>query len=142
MKKFVVIGVSAILVVGAVIGVIVGVNKTGSSGSSASSQDVDLSTSGKAVATLCTPTDYKKTCVDTLSAVANNQSATPMDFLKAAIDVTMQGSGSCNEENFNYSPRSHRASNENGIRGLSGFAAVCNRRAASFVFICGRRCDA
>ncbi|CAM8927002.1 unnamed protein product [Rhodiola kirilowii] len=90
MKKFVVIGVSAILVVGAVIGVIVGVNKTGSSGSSASSQDVDLSTSGKAVATLCTPTDYKKTCVDTLSAVANNQSATPMDFLKAAIDVTMQ----------------------------------------------------
>ncbi|KAL9683993.1 hypothetical protein QQ045_021424 [Rhodiola kirilowii] len=90
MKKFVVIGVSAILVVGAVIGVIVGVNKTGSSGSSASSQDVDLSTSGKAVATLCTPTDYKKTCVDTLSAVANNQSATPMDFLKAAIDATMQ----------------------------------------------------
>uniref|UniRef100_A0A7N0ULF6 Pectinesterase n=1 Tax=Kalanchoe fedtschenkoi TaxID=63787 RepID=A0A7N0ULF6_KALFE len=91
MNKFVVIGVSSMLVVGAVIGVIVGVNKTGSGSSSGSgSEDVDLSTAGKAVATLCSPTDYKKSCVDTLSSVANNQSATPADFLQAAIDVTMR----------------------------------------------------
>ncbi|PIN19466.1 Pectinesterase [Handroanthus impetiginosus] len=57
--KFLVLGISVILVVEALIGLITGV-------------------------------DYKKTCVNALNAMANNESATPKDFLQAAINVAIE----------------------------------------------------
>lgn len=49
-------------------------------------KDPLATTSNKAVAAICGPTDYKQACVDSLSTVATNQSATPKDYIQAAID--------------------------------------------------------
>ncbi|EYU26212.1 hypothetical protein MIMGU_mgv1a003546mg [Erythranthe guttata] len=81
--KFVIVGVWVILVVGVVIGLTTGVNPE-------KATEEGLWTSSKAVFTVCGETDYKKTCADSLSTVANNESATPMDFLQAAINVAIQ----------------------------------------------------
>ncbi|KAE9464491.1 hypothetical protein C3L33_03560, partial [Rhododendron williamsianum] len=84
--KFVAVGFSGILVVAVVIGV-VAVQKSSSSGDS-NKGDV-LSTTSKSVSAICSPTDHQQACVDSLSAVANNQSATPKDFLQAALQYTV-----------------------------------------------------
>lgn len=86
--KFMIGGFAGILVVAAVVGVIVGVHKS-SSGDSKNGGDV-LSTTSKSVSSICSTTDYKQACVDSLSSVANNQSATPKDYLQAALDYTVQ----------------------------------------------------
>ncbi|KAI8002337.1 putative pectinesterase/pectinesterase inhibitor 13 [Camellia lanceoleosa] len=89
--KFAIVRVSGIFLVAAVIGVIVvGVNNKSfsDSGSGGKSSD-DLSTSSKSVASICSYTDYKQTCVSSLDMMANNQSATPQDFLQAAINFTI-----------------------------------------------------
>ena len=85
--KLFVFGVSGILVVGVVIGLIAGVVHHNSSNDDDSNA---LSTTSKTVASICSQTDYKRACVNSLDAVANNQSATPKDFIKAAIQVTIQ----------------------------------------------------
>ncbi|KAL3812211.1 hypothetical protein ACJIZ3_013479 [Penstemon smallii] len=85
--KFIVLGVSVVLVVGVIIGVIVGVNHDKPNGDNGDSKA--LSSTSKAVASVCSQTDYKKTCVDSMSSVVNNQSATPKDFLEAAINVAI-----------------------------------------------------
>ncbi|KAM7279020.1 hypothetical protein ACFE04_006154 [Oxalis oulophora] len=87
-NKPIVAGVSIILVVGVCIGVIVGVNKNNDGGTS--SDDAALSTTTKSVASVCSNVDYKEACVKSLTPLANNESATPKDFLLAAISVTMQ----------------------------------------------------
>ncbi|KAL6960305.1 pectinesterase [Sarracenia purpurea var. burkii] len=87
--KFVIFGVSGILVVGAVIGLIVGINNHKASSTSSSGGD-PLATTSKSVATICSQTDYKEACVNSLSSVANNQSATPEDYVRAAIQYTIQ----------------------------------------------------
>ncbi|KAF5941428.1 hypothetical protein HYC85_019070 [Camellia sinensis] len=89
--KFAIVGVSGIFLVAAVIGVIVaGVNnKSFSDGGSDGNSSDDLSISSKSVASICSYTDYKQTCVSSLDTMANNQSATPQDFLQAAINFTM-----------------------------------------------------
>ncbi|KAL2470209.1 putative pectinesterase/pectinesterase inhibitor 28 [Abeliophyllum distichum] len=87
MQKFVLFGVSVFLVVGAIVGLIIGVNRHHSS------TDEDgqaLSTTTKSVASICSQTDYKRACVDSMSSVANNASATPNDFLQAAINVVIE----------------------------------------------------
>lgn len=82
--KFIVLGLSIFLVVAIAIGVIVGAKKSDDDDSAA------LSSTSKAVASVCSQTDHKKTCVESLSSLASNQSATPKDFLEVAIKVTMQ----------------------------------------------------
>ncbi|KAJ7955325.1 Pectinesterase [Quillaja saponaria] len=84
-NKAVIGGVSIILVVGVVIGLIAGAGHKNSS-----DNNDPLATSSKSVAAICNPTDYKQACVDSLNTLANNQSATPMDFMKAAIEATIQ----------------------------------------------------
>lgn len=85
--KFVFVGVSALLVVGVLIGLIVGVNRHGANHDD---DNAALSTTSKAVASVCSQTDNKKVCVQSLSSLANNESATPKDFLQLAIQVTIQ----------------------------------------------------
>ncbi|KAA8528165.1 hypothetical protein F0562_035584 [Nyssa sinensis] len=88
MKGFIAIGVSCILVVAVAVALIaVTHHKTTNGGGN--DEDV-LSTTTKSVASVCAPTDYKQACVNSLNAVANNQSASPKDFLQAAIDFTMK----------------------------------------------------
>lgn len=86
-SKFVVIGISVFLVVGVVLGVIVGVgNRTTTTDSS----EKDLATSGKAANTICDPTEYKEACMMSMGNVVSNGTATPKDFIQAAIDVTIE----------------------------------------------------
>jgi len=85
--KFVAVGFSSILVVAVVIGVVVAVQKSSSSGDS--NKGNALSTTSKSVSAICSPTDHQQACVDSLSALANNQSATPKDFLQAALQYTV-----------------------------------------------------
>uniref|UniRef100_A0A5B7BQY1 Pectinesterase n=1 Tax=Davidia involucrata TaxID=16924 RepID=A0A5B7BQY1_DAVIN len=80
-NKVVVSLVSVILVVGVVLGVVAVVHNKGSSASVTSSM--------KSVTTICAPTDHKEACMNSLSSVAKNESATPKDFIMAAIKATV-----------------------------------------------------
>ncbi|KAL2486673.1 Pectinesterase 4 [Abeliophyllum distichum] len=77
--------VSLILVVGVVIGVVAVVHRNDSS----DNDQHNMSSSMKAVTTICAPTSYKDACVRSLESVANNQTATPKDYVMAAIQATL-----------------------------------------------------
>ncbi|XP_058083008.1 pectinesterase-like [Magnolia sinica] len=83
MNKAIIAAVSLILLVGVVIGVVASVNR--------STTDVEkVSTSIKAIDTICAPTDYKDVCTKTLeSSVSNNGSIDPKELLKATINATI-----------------------------------------------------
>lgn len=86
-SKIAVVGISIVLVVGVFIGLIAGITR---SGGSSSSSNNNLSTSAKAIAAICAPTDYKEACTNSLSSVANNATATPKDLIQLAINVTVE----------------------------------------------------
>ncbi|XP_009800039.1 probable pectinesterase/pectinesterase inhibitor 13 [Nicotiana sylvestris] len=89
--KLVAFGLSLIVVVGVVIAVIVGTNRANNDSSSHDDKDDKvLATTSKSIASVCSQTDYKKACVNSLSSMANNQSATPKDFIEKAIEVAIQ----------------------------------------------------
>ncbi|TMW91361.1 hypothetical protein EJD97_014437 [Solanum chilense] len=83
-------GTSIILVVGVVIAIIASNNRTQDSSDNDEKDDKVLSTTSKSIASVCSQTDFKKSCVDSLSSMANNQSATPKEFLLKAIEVAIQ----------------------------------------------------
>lgn len=91
--KLILVGVSGILVVGVVIGCIAGFtsnhHSSSNSGNSGGDNNNAVSTTSKDVDVICAPTDHKEACAHSLSSVANNQSATPMDFIQAAIQYTV-----------------------------------------------------
>ncbi|KAL9405418.1 hypothetical protein Peur_002390 [Populus x canadensis] len=76
--KLVVTGISLILVVGVIIGVVATVQRSGGSDKHTES----LSPQMKAVSTLCQPTYYKEACTNTLSAV---NSTDPKELIKGGI---------------------------------------------------------
>ena len=76
--KVVVTGVSLILVVGVVVGVIAAVNN--SSGNKESTETV--SASRKAVSQFCTTTDFKDACINSLNSTTSTD---PKELLKAVI---------------------------------------------------------
>ncbi|XP_022146371.1 putative pectinesterase/pectinesterase inhibitor 28 [Momordica charantia] len=77
---------SLILVVGVALAVVAVVNKS-SSGLSTE----NLSPKMKAVATLCSETDYQQECQDTLGKIAQNStSEDPKEFIKSAIMATVE----------------------------------------------------
>ncbi|RXH71757.1 hypothetical protein DVH24_025258 [Malus domestica] len=104
--KLVVGGVSIILIVGVVIGLVAVV-------CTKKSNKDQLSTSSKAVAAICDPTDYKEACIDSLGSVAKNDSATPKDLIQAAIDSTIKTVKSA-IENSNSIAKSFKAINSTG----------------------------
>lgn len=83
--KVVAATVSVLLVVGVCIGVIVSMK-----GKGGSENGDQISSSSKSVAAICAPTDYKQACVDSLSAVAKNESASPKELIQAAIQSTLE----------------------------------------------------
>lgn len=76
--------VALIVVVGAVCGIVAGVAYSGSG------KKKDVSTTSKSVEAICNPTDYKEQCVESLSSLAENGSATPQDYIQAAISYTLK----------------------------------------------------
>ncbi|XP_042513148.1 pectinesterase-like [Macadamia integrifolia] len=88
-SKAVVAGVSLILVVGVVVGVVTVTRGVHSSNNEATTDDKSLVTGMKAVKIICEPTSYKDVCERTISGVANNASADPKDFIKVAVSATL-----------------------------------------------------
>lgn len=87
--KVIVSLVSLILIVGVAIGVVVVVNK-GHGGRDTTSATPTVATSSKAVTSFCSTTNYQDACVNSLGNVAKNESATPMDYIMAAINATVE----------------------------------------------------
>lgn len=89
MGKVAVAGISLILVVGVIIGVVATVSRGNGSTTSAHSAG-GISTGMKAVDTLCAPADYKDVCVKTLSPIAQkNSNATPKDLVQAIFEAAL-----------------------------------------------------
>ncbi|KAJ4954678.1 hypothetical protein NE237_011461 [Protea cynaroides] len=88
MGKAIVAGVSLILVVGVVIGLVAGISRSGHSSNVFSNTD-NASSGMKTVKTICEPTDYKDACIKTLGTVADNGTSNPKDFIKVALSATM-----------------------------------------------------
>ncbi|VFQ73832.1 unnamed protein product [Cuscuta campestris] len=85
--------VSLVLVVGIVCGAVLVFHRNGShddSSSSSSSNSGDIASgSMRSVTTFCQYAEYKDSCAKSLSAVANNQSATTKDFILAILQSTI-----------------------------------------------------
>ncbi|EPS69324.1 hypothetical protein M569_05439 [Genlisea aurea] len=88
--KPIIIGVSVVLVVGVVIGLIAGISHYKSGDDENKANKDALNSATKNVATICAATTFQKSCVDTLSPIGNNASATPKDFLAAAINAAVK----------------------------------------------------
>ena len=88
--KAVVSVISIILVVGVVIGVVAVVHHQGNSKSSGGGGDENISASMKTVDALCAPAMYKGKCVESLGPVAQNQSATPQDYIRAGVKLALE----------------------------------------------------
>ena len=85
--KVVVSAVSLILVVGVIVGIVSvtrlhGKDHSDSAGAAAMS-------SMKVVASICSATNYKDACIQSLTPVAKNGSATPKDYIQASLLVTI-----------------------------------------------------
>ncbi|KAH7836588.1 hypothetical protein Vadar_003171 [Vaccinium darrowii] len=80
--------VSLILLVGVVIGVVVGVTR-GRGNDTKSGTAAPVTTTSKSVASFCSTTNYQDACVNSLGSVANNASATPLDYIMAAVQATI-----------------------------------------------------
>ncbi|CAO2818219.1 unnamed protein product [Amaranthus hypochondriacus] len=88
--KVVVSILSVILVVGVVIGVVAVGNRGKGGHDNGSNNDEKLSSSMKTVNVLCEPVTFKDACIKSLGRVAQNQTATPHDLMKAGIKLALQ----------------------------------------------------
>ncbi|KMT10056.1 hypothetical protein BVRB_5g122660 [Beta vulgaris subsp. vulgaris] len=89
--KVVVSVISIILVIGVVIGVVAVVHRDkGGSHKDGGKDDENLSSSMKTVNALCGPATYKDACIKSLGSVAQNQSATPHDYIKAGFKLALE----------------------------------------------------
>uniref|UniRef100_A0A803LEU1 Pectinesterase n=1 Tax=Chenopodium quinoa TaxID=63459 RepID=A0A803LEU1_CHEQI len=79
------------MVVGVVIGLVAVVHRDkGDSHKEGGKDDENLSSSMKTVNALCGPTTYKDSCIKNLGSVAQNQSATPHDYVKAGVKLALE----------------------------------------------------
>ncbi|KAL3626547.1 hypothetical protein CASFOL_030096 [Castilleja foliolosa] len=89
-KKMAVAGLASILLVAMVVAVAVGVNNKNGGGSEAAPAAANgggVSSSTKAVSAICSPTDYKETCEESL---ANANTTDPKGLIKAAFVATVK----------------------------------------------------
>ncbi|KAG2273015.1 hypothetical protein Bca52824_067570 [Brassica carinata] len=88
-KRYAVISISSVLLISMVVAVTVGVNLSKNDGKGDSEGNGQITASVKAVKDICAPTDYKKTCEDSL--IKNGKNTTdPMELVKTAFSVTMK----------------------------------------------------
>ncbi|CAN8255756.1 unnamed protein product [Cochlearia groenlandica] len=84
-RRYVIISISSVLLISMVVAVTIGVNVN----KNEDGGDVEITASVKAIKDVCAPTDYKKTCEDTLKKDAHNTSD-PLELVRAAFNVTMK----------------------------------------------------
>ncbi|GMH25730.1 hypothetical protein Nepgr_027573 [Nepenthes gracilis] len=89
--KAIVTTISILMVVGLVVGVVAVIHSraNGPKSSDGSTNDEKLSDSMKTVHALCAAAMYKDRCIRTLGSVAQNQSSTPQDFVKAGVKISL-----------------------------------------------------
>ncbi|KAL0719900.1 hypothetical protein Bca4012_069224 [Brassica carinata] len=86
-RRYAVILISSILLISMIVAVTISLNKNEANGDSHGKGE--LTASVKAVKDVCAPTDYKKTCEDTL--IKNGHNTTdPLELVKTAFSVTMK----------------------------------------------------
>lgn len=85
-KKVTIIGLSAIVLVGVVVAVAVGINKGGGD-DKGSGGGGKVSTASKAVNTMCQPCDYKEACAQSLQ---NANSSDPRELIKVGFEVAVK----------------------------------------------------
>ncbi|KAK9084267.1 hypothetical protein Scep_030738 [Stephania cephalantha] len=90
-RKFALIGVSSLVLVAMVVGVAVTTVRMShdSDSKEGDSGDGNMKASMKAIEAICQPTQFKKTCVQSLSANAGN-STDPKDLVQVAFKVAMK----------------------------------------------------
>jgi pectinesterase len=86
-RKYAIIGVSSVLLIAMVAAVAVGVSRGGHKDSAKPDNDVP-NTSTKVITQICQPTDYRETCVKSLSSAAGN-TTDPKELIKIAFRVTV-----------------------------------------------------
>ncbi|CAK9179575.1 unnamed protein product [Ilex paraguariensis] len=91
-KKVTIIGLSSVLLVAMVVAVAVGINnKNAGAPAGGSTGNGEISTSNKAVTAICQSTDYKETCINSLSSAKNTTD--PKELIKLAFQVTINHIG-------------------------------------------------
>ncbi|KAI8020809.1 putative pectinesterase/pectinesterase inhibitor 21 [Camellia lanceoleosa] len=85
-RRIAIIGVSSLFLVAMVVAVTIGVTQN-ADGTNLDSQDV--STSVKAINSVCDTVDYKQVCVESLSSSAGN-TTNPQELVKTAFQVALQ----------------------------------------------------
>ncbi|XP_043711442.1 putative pectinesterase/pectinesterase inhibitor 28 [Telopea speciosissima] len=90
-KRVTLIAVSSLVLVAMVVGAAVGVNKYNSSPSETptTATTTEISSNMKSIKAICEPTDFKKTCEDSLSSAAGN-TTDPKELVKVAFQVTTE----------------------------------------------------
>ncbi|KAL3516010.1 hypothetical protein ACH5RR_022912 [Cinchona calisaya] len=84
-KKYAIVGVASIILVAMVVAVTLGTRNSDTENSNSQS---DVSSSQKAIQTICASTDYKETCINSLKSKAGN-SSDPKELIEAAFKVTI-----------------------------------------------------
>lgn len=103
-KRFIIIGVSSIVLVAVIVGVVVGTHNSGNKSNNNGGNS--LASSIKAV---CDVTLYKDSCINTLSPLVNSSNVTPQEMLKLLIQAAI------NEA----SEASHKFSSNGGFKGIN-----------------------
>ncbi|KAF6173821.1 hypothetical protein GIB67_003822 [Kingdonia uniflora] len=90
-KRILIISCSSLVLVAMVVAVAVSVNnnKDSSSDSNKAGQSTEIKASMKAINAICEPTDYRQTCVDSLSKAAGNETD-PKELIKVGFTVAME----------------------------------------------------
>ncbi|KAL1211746.1 putative pectinesterase/pectinesterase inhibitor 21 [Cardamine amara subsp. amara] len=86
-RRLIVISISSVLLISMVVAVTVGVTLNKNDGNGEGNGEINASV--KAVKDVCAPTDYKKTCEDTLNRNGKN-TTDPMELIKTAFTITMK----------------------------------------------------
>ncbi|XP_074316594.1 pectinesterase 4-like [Silene latifolia] len=91
-SKIIVSVISIMMVVAIVVGVVTVVHETSKKGADnkTENKDENLSSSMKTVNALCSPTTFKDACIRSLGSVAQNQSTTPQDYVKAGVKLALE----------------------------------------------------
>ncbi|KAJ6313664.1 hypothetical protein OIU77_015033 [Salix suchowensis] len=88
-KKFAIIGVSSVILVAMVVAVAVGIGGSHGDSKPESSPKGQISTSSKSIKAICQPTDYRETCVESLSKAAGN-TTDPSKLVQTGFKVAIE----------------------------------------------------
>ncbi|XP_078447032.1 putative pectinesterase/pectinesterase inhibitor 21 [Wolffia australiana] len=88
-KRVAVIAVSAVVLVAMVVAVAVSIGHHGNAPAPPANSDGQISQTVKAIQSICQPTDYKQTCVETLTQAAGSNVTDPAELVKLTFSVAV-----------------------------------------------------